>query len=46
MISRNPLGHQQMRKLHVYKGADHPHQAQNPEVLDVAAMNSKNKRSA
>ena len=46
MISRNPLGRQQMRKLHVYKGADHPHQAQNPEVLDVAAMNPKNKRSA
>ncbi len=46
MISRNPLGRQQMKKLHVYAGADHPHQAQNPEVLDVAAMNSKNKRSA
>ena len=46
MISRNPLGRQQMRKLHVYAGAEHPHAAQNPEVLDVAAMNSKNKRSA
>lgn len=46
MISRNPLGRQQLRKLHVYKGAEHPHQAQNPEVLDVAAMNPKNKRSA
>ncbi len=46
MISRNPLGRQQMRKLHVYAGAEHPHQAQNPEVLDVAAMNPKNKRSA
>ncbi len=46
MISRNPLGRRQLRKLHVYKGAEHPHQAQNPEVLDVAAMNPKNKRSA
>ena len=46
MISRNRLGRQQMRKLHVYAGAEHPHQAQNPEVLDVAAMNPKNKRSA
>jgi len=46
MISRNPLGRQQLRKLHVYKGTDHPHQAQNPEVLDVGAMNPKNKRSA
>lgn len=46
MISRNPLGRQQMSKLHVYAGADHPHEAQNPEVLDVAAMNPKNNRSA
>jgi len=46
MISRNPLGRQQMRKLHVYKGTDHPHLAQNPEVLDVGAMNAKNKRRA
>jgi large subunit ribosomal protein L13 len=46
MISRNPLGRQQMKNLHVYSGADHPHQAQSPEVLDVAAMNPKNKRSA
>jgi large subunit ribosomal protein L13 len=46
MITRNPLGRTQLRKLHVYKGPEHPHQAQNPEVLDVAAMNPKNKRSA
>ena len=46
MITRNPLGRQQMRKLHVYAGTEHPHTAQSPEVLDVAAMNPKNKRSA
>ncbi len=46
MISRSPLGRQQMRKLHVYAGAEHPHEAQEPQVLDVAAMNPKNKRSA
>ncbi|MFQ5764852.1 MAG: 50S ribosomal protein L13, partial [Rhodospirillales bacterium] len=46
MISRNPLGRQQMRKLHVYPGNEHPHEAQKPDVLDVAAMNPKNKRSA
>jgi large subunit ribosomal protein L13 len=46
MITRNPLGRAQLRKLHVYKGPEHPHQAQNPEMLDVAAMNPKNKRSA
>ena len=46
MISRNPLGRKQMNKLHVYAGTEHPHDSQQPEVLDVAAMNSKNKRSA
>ena len=46
MISRNPMGRRQMKNLHVYKGTDHPHEAQKPEVLDIAAMNSKNKRSA
>ena len=45
MISRNPLGRQQMRKLHVYAGPEHPHAAQQPEVLDLAAMNPKNKRA-
>ena len=45
MVTRNPLGRAQMKKLHVFAGADHPHGAQNPEVLDVAAMNPKNKRS-
>jgi len=44
MIPRNPLGRQMLRKLKVYAGADHPHQAQQPIVLDVAAMNAKNKR--
>ena len=46
MISRNPLGRAQMKKLHVYAGPEHPHEAQQPEALDVAAMNPKNKRSA
>ena len=46
MISRTPMGRDQMKKLHVYAGAEHPHAAQNPEVLDIAAMNPKNKRSA
>ena len=46
MISRSPLGRQQMRKLHVYAGPEHPHEAQKPEALDLAAMNPKNKRSA
>lgn len=46
MITRSPLGRDQMRKLHVYAGPEHPHAAQQPEALDVAALNPKNKRSA
>ena len=46
MISRNPLGRKQMSKLRVYAGSENPHAAQNPEVLDIASMNEKNKRSA
>ena len=46
MIPKGPLGRQVLRKLKVYSGAEHPHEAQQPEFLDVAAMNDKNKRSA
>ena len=45
MITRNRLGRQQMKNLRVYAGAEHPHEAQQPEVLDLKAMNPKNKRS-
>ena len=44
MITRGPLGRKVMGNLKVYAGASHPHEAQQPEVLDVAAMNPKNKR--
>lgn len=43
MITRGPLGRRQMKNLHVYAGAAHPHEAQSPQPLDVAAMNRKNK---
>ena len=46
MLPKNILGKKQMTNLRVYAGAEHPHEAQNPEVLDIAAMNPKNKRSA
>ena len=46
MVPRGPLGRQQMSNLKVYAGAEHPHEAQQPTVLDVAAMNPKNKRTA
>ena len=42
MVPRGPLGRRQMSNLRVYPGTEHPHQAQNPEVLDVAKMNPKN----
>ncbi|MBY0339020.1 MAG: 50S ribosomal protein L13 [Acetobacteraceae bacterium] len=43
MITRGPLGRKQMKNLHVYGGSDHPHAGQNPQALDVGAMNRKNK---
>lgn len=43
MIPRGPLGRQQLRNLRVFAGTEHPHEAQNPEVLDIGAMNRKNK---
>ena len=46
MLPRGPLGRQQLGNLRVYGGADHPHVAQSPAVLDVGAMNRKNVRSA
>ena len=46
MVPRGPLGRQQMKNLRVFAGSDHPHAAQQPETLDVGAMNPKNKRSA
>ena len=46
MLPRGPLGRQQLSNLRVYPGAEHPHEAQKPETLDVGAMNRKNKRSA
>ena len=46
MIPRGPLGRDQMRALHLYKGTEHPHGGQDPQVLDVASMNRKNKVGA
>jgi large subunit ribosomal protein L13 len=45
MLPRGPLGRKQLSNLHVYKGPDHPHAAQQPIPLDVAAMSAKNTRS-
>ncbi len=45
MLARGPLQRKLMRNLRVYKGPEHPHMAQNPEVLDVAKLNRKNVRA-
>lgn len=42
MLARGPLGRQLMGNLRVYKGATHPHEAQQPEALDIASLNRKN----
>ncbi|MCW6510409.1 50S ribosomal protein L13 [Lichenifustis flavocetrariae] len=46
MLPRGPLGRKQLGNLRVYKGTEHPHEAQQPKPLDVGAMNSKNLRAA
>jgi large subunit ribosomal protein L13 len=42
MLPRGPLGRRQLSNLRVYAGAEHPHEAQQPQSLDVGALNAKN----
>lgn len=42
MLPRGPLGRRQFGNLRVYKGTSHPHEAQQPTALDIAALNRKN----
>lgn len=44
MLPTGPLARMVFKNLRVYAGTEHPHEAQKPEVLDVASMNPKNKR--
>ncbi len=46
MLPRGPLARRQLGNLRVYKGGEHPHEAQKPVSLDIGAMNRKNARSA
>jgi len=46
MMPDGPLARQQMKNLRIYAGSEHPHAAQQPETLDVGALNSKNRRVA
>jgi large subunit ribosomal protein L13 len=43
MLPRGPLGRKQLGNLRVYAGAEHPHEAQKAEPLDVGVLNRKNK---
>lgn len=45
MLHKSPQRSRLLRCLKLYKGGEHPHAAQNPEVLDVKSMNSKNTRA-
>ncbi len=45
MLPDGPLGRQQLKNLRVYAGPEHPHTAQQPEVVDIAALNRKNART-
>lgn len=42
MMPKNKLSRASMKKLHVYAGPEHKHEAQQPQPLDVASMNDKN----
>ena len=42
MLPSGPLARKQLSKLKIYKGSSHPHETQNPKIIDFAKMNSKN----
>ncbi len=42
MLPDGPLAKKQLSKLKIYKGNVHPHESQNPRVIDFAKMNKKN----
>jgi large subunit ribosomal protein L13 len=46
MMPDGPLARRQLKNLRIYKGSDHPHEAQQPEKLDLAALSQKNTRTA
>lgn len=45
MLPEGPLARKQLKNLKVYAGTQHPHEAQSPKTIDIAAMNPKNKRA-
>jgi large subunit ribosomal protein L13 len=41
MLPQNKLGSRMLKRLKVYAGTEHPHSAQEPEPLDLAAINKR-----
>ena len=42
MLPGGSLGKKQLTKLKIYAGSNHPHSAQNPKIIDLSKLNSKN----
>ena len=42
MLPGGVLGRKQLTKLKIYIGSDHPHSAQNPQIIELEKLNSKN----
>ena len=42
MLPGGVLGKKQLTKLKIYSGTDHPHAAQNPKIIEISKLNSKN----
>ena len=43
MLPRGPLAKKQLSKLKIYRGNIHPHEVQNPKLIDFGKINPKNK---
>ena len=42
MLPGGPLAKKQLTKLKIYAGSDHPHNAQNPQIIELSKLNKKN----
>ena len=42
MLPSGPLSKKQLSKLKIYKGTSHPHDSQNPKIVDFSKINTKN----
>ena len=42
MLPSGVLGRKQLTKLKIYSGSNHPHEAQNPKIIELNNLNKKN----